>query len=62
MPSADERRGNRGGGAGATGNMVVVCQYEGGRLVHEEVLSTQDLELIFGPAKVHVCGWWRWGA
>ena len=29
---------------------MYVCQYEGGKLAHEEVLSNHDLELIFGPS------------
>lgn len=37
--------------------VVFVCQYEAGKLMHEEALSTQDLELIFGPGKVRAgCG------
>ena len=31
------------------GSHVFVCDYEAGRLVHEEVLSAGDLEVIFGP-------------
>lgn len=30
-------------------------RYEAGRLVHEEVLSTSDMDLIFGPVKVCAC-------
>jgi 1-phosphatidylinositol-4-phosphate 5-kinase len=50
-----------GAGAGPAGlpggaEVVFVCQYEAGKLMHEEALSTQDLELIFGPGKVRL-GW-----
>lgn len=31
---------------------MFVCAYEAGKLLHEEALSLQDLELIFGPSKV----------
>lgn len=31
-------------------------RYESGRLVHEEVLSTGDMDLIFGPVKVGLAG------
>lgn len=32
------------------------ARYEAGRLVHEEVLSTSDMDLIFGPVKVRTPG------
>jgi hypothetical protein len=54
VPCADAfGRSASGGHAGGAGDQLVyVCQYDRGKLVHEEALSTQDLELIFGPAKV----------
>lgn len=59
--AADGARGAAFGGAGSNGGhhthgggaeLVFVCAYEGGKLLHEEALSMQDLELIFGPGKV----------
>lgn len=42
--------------------LVYVCQYELGRLVHEEALSPQDLEQLFGPTQVGGGGrWWQVG-
>ena len=32
--------------------MVHVCEYAFGRLQHEEALSTEELEAIFGPLQV----------
>ena len=40
---------------------MFVCAYDAGRLVHEEALSTLDLELIFGPASKVGRQWWRRG-
>ena len=52
--SAAAAGGIGAGPAGLPGGaeVVFVCQYEAGKLMHEEALSTQDLELIFGPGKV----------
>ena len=57
-PLAAEPRGSVGAGGHAPGaggpgtGLVYVCQYEAGRLVHEEALSTHDLEQLFGPLQV----------
>jgi len=75
-PSADGAAGSGAAphhaGGGPASELVYVCAYEAGRLVHEEALTIQDLELIFGPAgkvraaavcsatgarAVHVCCW-----
>ncbi|GAB4813493.1 hypothetical protein N2152v2_000539 [Parachlorella kessleri] len=40
---ADAARKNAGS------DLVYVCEYRTGRLLHEEALSSQDLEVVFGP-------------
>ena len=43
---ADAARKNTGS------DLVYVCEYRAGRLLHEEALSSQDLEVVFGPLQV----------
>eukprot|EP00887_Chlorella_sp_A99_P001758 scaffold19.g1758.t1 len=41
FPTGDSRRGGE--------QLIYICDYEGGRLVHEEVLSAADVEAIYLP-------------
>ncbi|KAL4451482.1 hypothetical protein ABPG75_007144 [Micractinium tetrahymenae] len=56
---APDARSSHAAGVGGAGSspaeqLVFVCAYEAGKLLHEEALSMQDLELIFGPGKAVV--------
>lgn len=55
---AELSEGGGKGGSGKSGkhsDCVYVCEYVGGRLAHEEALSSEDVEGIFGPMQVCIC-------